>query len=289
MRASFLYFVICLFLATPSAARDLDDIKQAGVLRHLGVPYANFVTGAGDGLDVELMRGFAEHLGVKYVFVETNWAHAFGDLTGRHAKRDGAGAAFLEETEIRGDLISNGMTMLPWRTEVIDFATPTFPTGVWLVARADSNMSPIAPSGSLIDDIVQVKEGLDGRSVLALKNTCLDPGLYEMNKTGADVRLQPPERKLNEMVPAILNQDAESTLLDVPDALIALQRWPSQIKIIGPVSEDQTMAPAFPKDAPKLREAFNAYFAELKASGRYNDMVRRYYPSVFRYFAEFFE
>ena len=44
-------------------ARDLKEIKQDGVLRHLGVPYANFVDGADNGLDVELMRLFAKELG----------------------------------------------------------------------------------------------------------------------------------------------------------------------------------------------------------------------------------
>ena len=42
---------------------DLDAVKKSGVLRHLGVPYARFVSGEGEGLDVEMMRAFAAHLG----------------------------------------------------------------------------------------------------------------------------------------------------------------------------------------------------------------------------------
>mgnify|MGYP000084292552 CR=1 FL=1 len=37
--------------ATPSdvaGTGDLDQVRRDGVLRHLGIPYANFVTGAGD-------------------------------------------------------------------------------------------------------------------------------------------------------------------------------------------------------------------------------------------------
>ena len=125
--------------------------------------------------------------------------------------------------------------------------------------------------------------------MLALPNTCLDPDLYRMSETRAEVRAQPPERQLNELVPAILNRDAESTMLDVPDALIALERWPGEIKVIGPISEQQFMAPAFRRDSPLLREAFSVYFKELKQSGRYSDMVRTYYPAVFRYYEEFFD
>jgi ABC-type amino acid transport substrate-binding protein len=283
-----LVFLTSLTLSALAGARDLPDIRADGVLRHLGVPYANFITGGGDGLDMELMQGFAQYLGLKYEYVATDWAHAFGDLTGRNAKKEGNGAKWLDEVPIRGDVISNGMTILEWRKAVVDFGTPTFPTGVWLIARADSSLSPIRPSGTLADDIVTVRSTLPGRSVLALPNTCLDPDLYKMDKTGAQVRLQPPERQLNEMVPAILNQDAESTMLDVPDALIALERWPGDIKVIGPISEDQSMAPAFRKDSPQLRAAFDAYYAELKASGRYVEMVRKYYPAVFRYYESFF-
>ncbi len=79
-----------------SYAQDLPDIKKAGVLRHLGVPYANFVTGSGDGLDVELMKNFAAHLGVKYKYVQTDWGQLFGDLTGRHARR---GAVVLRRAD----------------------------------------------------------------------------------------------------------------------------------------------------------------------------------------------
>lgn len=280
--------VLALLVGTTAQARDLEDIRRDGVLRHLGIPYANFVTGAGDGLDVELIRGFADHLGVRYEFVKTTWANAFGDLTGRHARRRGADAERYGSTPVRGDLIANGLTVLGWRQQVVDYSVPTFPSGVWLIARAESALTPISPSGEVAQDIVKTKASIDGVSVLALPNTCLDPGLYALEKTRAEVRLAPVERKLNEMVPALLNDDAETTLLDVPDALIALERWPGQVKVLGPISEEQAMGVAFRKDSPALREAFNEYFAGLRADGSYSAMVRRYYPAVFDYYADFF-
>lgn len=285
-----LLLVALLILMGPLAqARDLDEIKASGVLRHLGIPYANFITGLGDGLDVELISGFARYLGVRYVFVPTTWTTAFGDLTGRHAKRaqDG-GAQRLEETPIKGDILANGVTVLPWRQEIVDFSDPTFPSGVWLIARADSPLSPIRPTGAKDDDIALVKRLIQGREVLALENTCLDPRLYRLEDTGAKVRLPKRELKLNEMAPAILNNEAETTILDVPDALIALEKWPGRVKVIGPVSDEQIMGTAFRKDSPKLREAFNAYLRQIRANGVYNRMVQEYYPTVFTYFEDFF-
>ena len=284
----FCAFGAWLAAAGCAAAHDLPEVQAAGVLRHLGVPYANFVSGSGDGLDVELIRGFAAHLGVRYEFVPTDWKNAFGDLTGRHARGAGMEAELLDATPLRGDLLANGVTVLDWRRQIVDFSQPTFPSGVWLIARADASVSPIRPSGDLTRDIAEVKSTLGGRSVLALEHTCLDPRLYAVAETGAEVRLLPHVRNLNEMAPAVLRGDAETSLLDVPDALVALERWPGEIKVIGPVSDRQLMGVAFRKTSPQLREAFDRYLAAVRGDGSYRRLVEKYYPAVPDYFPEFF-
>lgn len=281
----------CLLLVATGSAhgKDLDDILEAGVLRHLGIPYANFVTGSGDGLDVELVQGFAEHLGVRYEFVQTDWSTAFGDLVGRHAERDGAGVRWLDPAPIRGDILANGVTILPWREQVAAFSVPTFPSGIWLMARADTPLRPITPAGSLDQDIAQVRQLLDGVSVLALENTCLDPGLYDLEETGANVVLADRTLNLNDMAPAILDRAAQTTILDVPDALVALARWPGDLAVLGPISEEQRMAAAFRNSSPDLLDAFNEYFERLWRDGRYHSMVKRYFPEVFSHYSDFFE
>ncbi|MCU7939455.1 MAG: transporter substrate-binding domain-containing protein [gamma proteobacterium symbiont of Bathyaustriella thionipta] len=281
-------FMVLFLLPINVYSQDLPEIKAAGVLRHLGIPYANFVTGSGDGLDIEVIKGFATYLGVDYQFIESDWSHIFGDLTGRHAQRGENGTQLLGTAKIKGDIIANGMTVLPWRQNVINFSNPTFPSAVWLVARAESTLTPIKPTGSVLTDISLVKRSLEGYSVLTLKNTCLDPALYQLSETRADVRSPDEKLKLNEMAPAILNQEAETTLLDVPDALIALEKWPGQLKVIGPISGQQVMGAGFRKNSPQLLEAFNHYLKIIKNDGTYNKLVKKYYPSVFIYYADFF-
>ncbi len=169
------------------------------------------------------------------------------------------------------------------------FSEPTFPSAVWLIARADSSIQPIKPTGSVEKDIGLVKQSMNDRGVLALENTCLDPALYKLSETKANILLPEKKLKLNEMAPAILNNAAETTLLDVPDALIALDKWPGQIKVIGPVSDDQFMAAAFRKDAPELRNAFNEYLHKIKQDASYEKMAEKYYPNVMLYFKKFFQ
>ncbi len=283
--AAFLAFAA--FVIPSAFSGDLDETLKSGKLRHLGIPYANFVTGAGDGLDVELIGGFAKELGVNYEFVKTAWPSLFGDLTGQRIKPKGDEIEIIGEAPVKGDLAANGITVLPWREKAVAFSTPTFPNQVWLVARADSPIAPVKPSKDLKKDIEAAKALIEGRSVLGKEWTCLDPSLYDIARRTDKVILF--KGALNEMAPALLNGEAELTLLDVPDALVALQKWPGKIKIIGPISEKQDMAVAFPKQSPKLLAAFNAYLEKRMKDGSYVELVRRYYPFVFDYFPEFFE
>jgi len=277
----------CTVLVREGVAQDLDEIKHNGVLRHLGIPYANFVTGSGDGMDVELVKLFAKHIGVRYEFVKTDWDDVIGDLTGTKVKSMGKGIEFLATVPIKGDLIANGMTVLSWRQRVVDFSEATFPNQVWLIARSDSPLKPIKPSGDLEKEIVAVKALIKEKSLLCKTNTCLDPALYNLEETGAKVMLF--KGSLNELAPAVLNGEAEATLLDVPDALIALQKWPGRLKVIGPVSAVQDMAVAFRKDSPRLRAAFDSFLKTLRRNGTLGSIALQYYPFVTDYYADFFK
>jgi ABC-type amino acid transport substrate-binding protein len=290
-----LFWMITAFclLVTSVYAGDLAEIRHRGVLRHLGIPYAHFVrntTKGLDGLDVELMQLFAAHLGVEYQWVQTSWSEVFGDLTGQKVQpiRDN-GVEVIGETAVRGDIIANGLTILDWRMQVVLFSNPTFPTGVWLIARADSPIKPIEPSGDIETDIQRVKNLLAGRSVLTMEGTCLDSSLYDLASTKAEIRFHTANENLNEIAPAIINGAAEATLLDVPDALVALQEWPGDIKIIGPVSSSQFMGAAVAKSSPELLAAFNRFFQDLRISGTYDELVKKYYPTVYLYLSDFFK
>ncbi len=286
LAAGFLFMQIILFPVFPALA-DLPEIKARGVLRHVGVPYANFVTGTGDGMDVELVTLFAQDLGVKYEYIKTSWKNIISDLTGKKVKAKGDDIQVLGEAPVKGDLIACGFTILPWRQKIVDYSTPTFTTQVWLVAKAETSLSPITPSGDIRQDISAVKAFLQGHSLLGKANTCLDPALYNLERTGAKVKLFP--RGLNELAPAVINGESEMTLLDVPDALIALEKWPGKIKVIGPISGMQSMGAAFAKDSPQLREAFNRFLEKCKQDGTYLRLVKKYYPAVLSYYPDFFK
>jgi ABC-type amino acid transport substrate-binding protein len=283
-----LLVISSLLMAATALGADgsLDAIGERGELRHLGIRYAAFVTGAGDGLEVDVARLFAARLGVDYVFVETDWAHAISDLLGAAVIVDGDHARRGDPAPRRGDLIATGMTVLPWRQDVVAFSRPTFPTQIWLIAAADSPLTPITPTHDLERDILATRALMDGNSVLAKPNTCLAPELYRLDQTGARVVLFDDQLKF--MAGAILAGQATTTILDVPDALMALRHYPGRIKVLGPISEPQTMAAAFDPGHEELRQAYDAFLAEIMADGTYDALIDRYYPAVRSFFPDFF-
>lgn len=289
----FCFFVLLVFRppgagAGPAAAPagDLPEILARGELRHIGVPYAKFVTGSGDGFSCDLIREFARELGVCYVYVRSSWKTVLSDLSGHEFTVQGDDVRVTGTAPVKGDLIANGLTILPWRRKLIDYSTPVFPSGVWLIARGDSDLHPIKPSGDLEKDILQVKSLLIGRRLLCMPGTCLDPGLYGLDRVGAT--LVPLPLKMNEFAPAVINGRAETSLLDVADSLIALEKWPGKIKVIGPLSLPQTMGVGFPKTSPQLLKRFNAYLERIQKDGRYMELVNQYYPGIEVYFPRFF-
>ena len=283
------WLALALALLTHCAfADDLQDIRTRGVLRHLGVPYANFVTGSGDGMDVEIVQLFARHLGVRYEYVPTTWVDVIGDLTGKQFRFKPT----LQEIgtrPVRGDIIANGLTILPLRQKLIDFSEPTFPSAVWLLSRPDSAARPITPSGDREQDIKTTKATLKLGTTLVMDNSCLDPTLYDLEGKGYKLKRFTGSTNLNDIVPALLKHESDMTLLDVPDVMVAMERWSGQVMVISPISEEQRMGAAFRKDSPELRKAFNAFLAQIKQDGTYMKLVKKYFRAAPRYLPEFFK
>ena len=280
--------IIIACFALAASAADLKEIRERGEIRHLGIKYANFVTGDGDGFDVELVKGFARHIGVKYQLVYTDFYNVIRDLLGKNVVRKGDAITLEGEFPVRGDIIATGFTMLPWREKVLIYSAPTFPSQVLLLSKATAPYKPIKGSPDLARDIKETKAMIGSKSLLVMEKTCLDPANYGLTGTRIDLRAYTKNTNLNEMVPALLNGDAEFTLLDVPDAILDLKKWSGKIKVLGPISEEQQLAAAFPKDAPELRAAFNEYLKIIRADGSYDKLVNKYYPGIRRYFPEFF-
>lgn len=165
-----LTLILLLACSSSAGAADLAEIKAKGEIRHLGIRYANFVTGAGDGFDAELVQGFAKHLGVKYKLVYSDFYSVIRDLLGKDVVRNGDTVTLKGDYPIKGEMIATGFTVLPWREKVLLYSEPTFPSQVMLVARADSPIKPIRGSDDLRKDIQETKALIGRQSLLVMEN-----------------------------------------------------------------------------------------------------------------------
>lgn len=91
---------------------------------------------------------------------------------------------------------------------------------------------------------------------------------------------------MNDLAAALVKGAAEISILDVPDSLIALSKFPGKIKILGSITGKQDMGFGFSKESPNLLASFNEFLGELKSSGELTRMILNYYPGIDRYFPE---
>lgn len=281
--AIWLVFAILWSWAVPCVKADLAEIKSSGVLRHLGVPYSKFVSGDGDGLDVDILKLYSSEIGVKYEHIPTTWETVVGDLSGKKFTLKGDKVAIDGKTDVKGDIVGNGFTVLPWRQEIINFSTPYFPSAVWVLASADSDLKPIQPENDPAKDIAKTKKLLSGKQILGIRDTCLDPMVYDLENCKPVYK---EGLQLNDLPAALIKGEYEITLQDAPDALLVLVKNPGKIKVLGPITEPQLMAFGISKDSPELLDSFNSFLGRLKENGKLREIITKYYPHVFDHFPD---
>lgn len=276
---TFLSWVVMI----PVCSADLDQIMAKRELSHLGVPYANFVTGDGEGLDAAIIKLYCKKIGVNYVYVKTDWDTVISDLSGKKFKMQGGKVEITGEAPIKGDIIGNGLTVIPWRQQIINYSTPYFPSAIWVIAKADSPIKPIQPTSDPKKDVEATRDLLKGKEVLGIKNTCVDLDLYNLSDSKP---IYKEGITLNDLAAALIKGAAEISILDVPDSLVALSKFPGKIKILGSITGKQDMGFGFSKESPQLLASFNDFLAELKASGELSELILKYYPGIDNYFPE---
>lgn len=190
---------------SPAEASDLGAVRDAGVLRMLAWPHqeSEFVrrmieelgTEGLDkftGLDVDLLRGFAEELGVE---LKVTPANSFADLL----------PALLEN---RGDVVASSLTITPARKKIVDFSRPYFFEKSVVVAR----------KGADIDSV----DDLAGKLAASVAGSSHEERLRA--QLGAGLRLAPTQFTL-ESLHQVLEGEVDYTLVDATAIETASQEF----------------------------------------------------------------
>ncbi len=202
-------------------------------MRHIGIRYANFVTDKGQGLDLEIVRGFARHIGVSYELVYSDFYHVGRDPLGQDVVSEGGKALLIGSYTVKYDMIATGFTILPWREGVLLCSKAAFPSQVPLVKRTDSPLRPFARQTSLAREIEATRELIGRKSLLVMERTGRDPANDGLKGEGIDLRAHTDSTDLHDMVPAMLRSEGELALLDVPDAVLDSRAGPAASRCWG--------------------------------------------------------
>jgi len=235
--------------ARPAVARDLENVKKAGVLRVLAVegsPAFIAMDGGGErpGFEREILDGFARLQGLRIEIVEVpTWEALVPWL--------------LDD---KGDLIAGGVNDNPVRREKIDFTAEVFPTRDVVVTRR-----PTLPILTM-DELRAVKVG-------TIKGTTLAERVAELKIPRANVVDTLPATGF----PEALRTGRVTAVIDgVEDALL-IKQADDKLDLGMFVGPPGSMAFGVRKQDTALRQALSDYVTNVRKTATWSRLVVKYF------------
>jgi polar amino acid transport system substrate-binding protein len=200
------------------------------------------------GIDVDVMSGFAERLGV--------------DLQVRRVSRPEYGALIPDLLQGKADLIASSFTITDERRAEVEFSDPYFWVYPVIVTRRDRDIEGV--------------EDLDGLTAAAIPGSSHEEHLLAIGI--------PPERIVHasftqECFSQVAEGAVDMTLHDSNSALRYLRHSP-ELKIAFRLPGEDGYGYAVRPGSTALLAELNAYLAELEDSGRLAEIVRRHIPAI---------
>ena len=222
-----------------------------------GLPSVAVQDGELVGFDVEIAVQFAKYLGKRPVWATSDW-----------------GALIPSLVSGKIDVVISSMTITEERAERIDFSDPYYSTGNYFFVaneQGNSQADPVAGSASELP--------FQGLSFDELKQSPIGVVVGTAHDTFAQNHY--PEAKLlqfnviADQLLAVEQRRVASGLAD-EDTLNVIIAEGRPLKMVGDSLFSGDFGAGFRKESAELRNQFNAFLADLKASGDYEAVVDRW-------------
>jgi len=250
--------LILLFLVPVAACQDsrgtLERIKESGELRILTRNNANcyyIYRGQPMGFEYELAKAFSDSLGVELSVETADWLDLFEDLNSG-----------------KGDLVAAGMTVTPERNEQVTFSNGYMEVQQQVVINRDNR--DIRKLEDLRNATIHVREGTTYQQRLEELNAKRDMGI--------DIVLR-KDIPTEELIREVAHEEIAITIADSNIAMLNRRYYP-EVRVAFPIEEPQQLGWAVRKGSGDLLQKVNAFLAEAKAKGTYDDIYERYYGNV---------
>lgn len=237
----------------------LAEIKSRGNLVMLSFPHqesafvrTNVVSGpmrrigtanGFQGIDVDLMKAFAESLGVR--------------LDIRPVSEPSYGALIPDLLAGKGDLIASSFTITAERKQKVDFSDPYYSVYPVILTRVGSPIAAVAD--------------LAGKRAAAIPGSSQEEHLRELGV--ASEKILAVDFRL-ETYTAVMDGEADFTLADSSSAMRFLHGYP-KLRIAFRLPGEDEYGFAVPRGSD-LREALNRFLAEMKTTGALERIIRRH-------------
>lgn len=247
--------------------RDLDEIKRDGVLNVL-TTYSStsyfLYKGQPMGYEYDLLKRFADHLGVELNMVISN------DID-----------TMQYELNIGNvDLIAHGLTVTNKRKETTRFSEYLYLTKQVLVQKKPDNWRKLKWSAlqkSLVHDAIE----LIGDTVSVRANSSYINRLANLSEElGGQIYIDtlPGNLSTDRIIKMVADGEIKYTVSDDNIASINASYYPI-LNIDVPISFSQRIAWALRQNSPKLEEALNEWIRMMKKEAVYYVIYNKYFKN----------
>lgn len=246
---------------------DLVDIIERDTLIAL-IGYSStsyfIYKGKAMGYEYELLKKFADHLGVNLeIRIVKNLNNIFDELN-----------------NLNGDLIGHAMTVTNDRKQIVNFTDPLNYTEQVLVQRRPKNWWNINPD-KLEKKMVRSVIDLLHKEVHVKKGSAYYQRLVNLGEELGDsihINIVEGDVSTEDLIEMVAKGKIDYTVADENIAIIN-QGYYNNIDIKTKVSFPQRSAWAMRKSSPQLLETFNEWLAKMKKTTYYYVLYNKYYKN----------
>jgi len=253
-----------LFSHAANAAVDLPQIIERGVLRAtINFNSTNYFVYRGEprGFHFELLRHFAEHIGVELEIYATNDPEE--NLN-----------CLLAENEC--DVFAGDFPVTKPGSSLVGFIEPHNQARQVLIQRKPDNWF-IMRAPEIENLLVRNQLDLAGKTIHVQRNSVLVERLQNLlQETGADFKIVEVDKDVEQLIEMVAGGAINYTVSHEHLARVNAGYF-KNIDFLTPMSFPQKLSWAVRHNAPQLQAALNSWMKEFKETPRFAQLYNRYY------------
>jgi len=245
-----MFIIVSCGIPLTSSVSTLDTIRKRGAVTMITHNAANSYYLYRDramGFEYDLAKEFASYLDVELEVITPGWLQMIDRLESGW-----------------GDFIAAGMTVTKLRQKRVSFSDSYLDVKQQIILKKDSR------------DIRNIAD-LNGRTVHVRAGTSYHERLEELIEQGVDLKVViHNDVPTEELIEKVAKGEIEITVADSNIALLNRQYYPD-IKIMFPISEEQSLGWAVREGDLKFLEIVNSFFSRIRENGQLERIYNRYY------------